>query len=218
MSSKVLFVVYDNGSFDNTFPMGVGALAAILKQQGHKIALWNQDIHHYSDNSLTENTANEYIELQEIQILQGTRFELKNRICSLLFAYLNIETQTKELIDTTYEDIMKKVNRARESEKERIFSYFDNMKPERRKVEDTLKKYKLGRWNIGLQKSIFQYDKKTYDQDGFENENIDEVNTEVDINQLNSNDDEAIEAIDINHLGTNFTDGAFYEEDQDFDE
>ena len=99
---------------------------------------------------------------------------MKNRICSLLFAYLNIETQTKDLIDTTYEDIMKKVNRAKESEKERIFSYFDNMKPERRKVEDTLKKYKLGRWNIGLQKSIFQYDKKTYNQDGFENENIDD--------------------------------------------
>ena len=72
--------------------------------------------------------------------------------------------------------------------------------------------------NVGLQKSIFQYDKKTYDQDGFENENIDEVNTEVDINQVDSNDDEAIEAIDINHLGTNFTDGAFYEEDQEMDE
>jgi len=172
----------------------------------------------YSDNNLTENTANEYIELQEIQILQGTKFELKNRICSLLFAYLNIETQTKDLIDTTYEDIMKKVNRAKESEKERIFSYFDNMKPERRKVEDTLKKYKLGRWNIGLQKSIFQYDKKTYNQDGFENENIDEVNAEIDINQVDSNDDEAIEATDINHLGTNFTDGAFYEEDQEMDE
>jgi len=172
----------------------------------------------YSDNNLTENTANEYIELQEIQILQGTKFELKNRICSLLFAYLNIETQTKDLIDTTYEDIMKKVNRAKESEKERIFSYFDNMKPERRKVEDTLKKYKLGRWNIGLQKSIFQYDKKTYNQDGFENENIDEVNAEIDINQVNSNDDETIEANDINHLGTNFTDGAFYEEDQEMDE
>jgi len=136
----------------------------------------------------------------------------------LLFAYLNIETQTKDLIDTTYEDIMKKVNRAKESEKERIFSYFDNMKPERRKVEDTLKKYKLGRWNIGLQKSIFQYDKKTYNQDGFENENIDEVNAEIDINQVNSNDDETIEANDINHLGTNFTDGAFYEEDQEMDE
>ena len=32
MALKVLFVVYDNGSYDQTFPMGVGALAAILKE------------------------------------------------------------------------------------------------------------------------------------------------------------------------------------------
>ena len=36
MASRVLFVVYDNGSYDNEFPMGVGALTAILKQQGHE--------------------------------------------------------------------------------------------------------------------------------------------------------------------------------------
>ena len=54
MASRVLFVVYDNGSYDNEFPMGVGALAAILKKQGHEITLWNQDIHHYPDSQLTE--------------------------------------------------------------------------------------------------------------------------------------------------------------------
>ena len=54
MASRVLFVVYDNGSYDNVFPMGIAALAAILKQQGHKITLWNQDIHHYPDDSLTD--------------------------------------------------------------------------------------------------------------------------------------------------------------------
>ena len=53
MSLKVLFVVYDNGSYDNEFPMGVGALSAVLKQQGHEITIWNQDVHHYPDSSLT---------------------------------------------------------------------------------------------------------------------------------------------------------------------
>ena len=32
MSLKVLFAVYDNGSYDNTFPMGFGAIGAILKK------------------------------------------------------------------------------------------------------------------------------------------------------------------------------------------
>ena len=54
MASKVLFVVYDNGSYDNEFPMGVGALAAVLKKQGHEISIWNQDIHHYPDSSLKD--------------------------------------------------------------------------------------------------------------------------------------------------------------------
>ena len=54
MASKILFVVYDNGSYDNEFPMGVGALAAVLKPKGHEIKIWNQDIHHYADESLTE--------------------------------------------------------------------------------------------------------------------------------------------------------------------
>ncbi len=54
MASRVLFVVYDNGSYDNEFPMGVGALSAVLKEQGHKITIWNQDIHHCADDSLTD--------------------------------------------------------------------------------------------------------------------------------------------------------------------
>ena len=54
MSLKVLFVVYDNGSYDQVFPMGVGALAAILKKQGHEITCWHQDIHHYPDEFLTD--------------------------------------------------------------------------------------------------------------------------------------------------------------------
>jgi len=54
MASRVLFVVYDNGSYDQVFPMGVAALSAVLKKQGHEITLWNQDIHHYPDSSLTD--------------------------------------------------------------------------------------------------------------------------------------------------------------------
>ena len=63
MASKVLFVVYDNGSYDNQFPMGVGALSAVLKKQGHEIKIWNQDIHHYPDSDLTD-----YLDKNKIDI------------------------------------------------------------------------------------------------------------------------------------------------------
>jgi anaerobic magnesium-protoporphyrin IX monomethyl ester cyclase len=52
MSLKVLFVVYDNGSFDHVFPMGFGAIAAVLKRDGHEVTVWNQDMHHWPDDHL----------------------------------------------------------------------------------------------------------------------------------------------------------------------
>ena len=52
MSLKVLFVVYDNGSYDHVFPMGVGALSAIVKRDGHDFTIWNQDMHHWPDDYL----------------------------------------------------------------------------------------------------------------------------------------------------------------------
>ena len=52
MSLKVLFVVYDNGSYDHIFPMGFGAIGAILKRDGHEITIWNQDMHHWPDDQL----------------------------------------------------------------------------------------------------------------------------------------------------------------------
>jgi anaerobic magnesium-protoporphyrin IX monomethyl ester cyclase len=52
MSQKILFVVYDNGSYDHVFPMGFGALAAVLKRDGHDITVWSQDKHHWPDDYL----------------------------------------------------------------------------------------------------------------------------------------------------------------------
>jgi len=52
VSLKVLFAVYDNGSYDNIFPMGIGAIGGIVKRDGHEISIWNQDIHHWPDDNL----------------------------------------------------------------------------------------------------------------------------------------------------------------------
>ena len=52
MSQKVLFVVYDNGSYDHIFPMGLGAIGSILLRDGHEFTVWNQDMHHWPDDYL----------------------------------------------------------------------------------------------------------------------------------------------------------------------
>ena len=52
MSQKILFVVYDNGSYDQFFPMGFAAIGGVLKKEGHELTIWNQDIHHWKDDEL----------------------------------------------------------------------------------------------------------------------------------------------------------------------
>ena len=49
---RILFVVYDNGSYDASFPMGLGAIGAVLLKEGHEIDVWSQDMNHWSDEEL----------------------------------------------------------------------------------------------------------------------------------------------------------------------
>ena len=172
----------------------------------------------------------------EIQIEQGTKIDLKQKINSLLFSILNIELDNKKLLNKTYEEIVKQTNRSREMEKDAIFDYFNSMEDkDERKLEKKLKKYKLGRWDIGLQSRIFKYDKKTNDNDGFEHFNDNDIDIDNDNDNDNDNDtandndidndndimDDANavdEQFNINNLGNNYTDGNYYKEDQEFDD
>jgi hypothetical protein len=94
------------------------------------------------------------------------------------------------------------------------------MDKEERQIEDQFKRYKMGRWNVGLQKGLVQYDKKTYDREtaatGAEGELMN-----VDADQLaqmeNAEADAAEdnEATDISQLGEDYQDGDYYGEDDE---
>ena len=51
---KILLVAYDNDAYTHRFPQGLGYIAAMLKNSGHEIVIYNQDYHHYPDSHLTE--------------------------------------------------------------------------------------------------------------------------------------------------------------------
>jgi len=68
---KILFVVYDNGSYDHNFPMGLGALAAILKRDGHEITLWSQDMHHWPDDYLREYLNKNKFDMAIVSLIAG---------------------------------------------------------------------------------------------------------------------------------------------------
>jgi hypothetical protein len=55
---RILLVVYDNGSYISWFPQGLAYIAAVCKNAGHEVVIYNQDVYHYPDEHLTEYLRN----------------------------------------------------------------------------------------------------------------------------------------------------------------
>jgi hypothetical protein len=186
--------------------------------------------------TVTEQHNNILSNLEESDIVADTSDELKSRVASLIESFLEIEIENKSVINYTYEEIIKRVNRSKQREKLSIIEYLGNMSKEERKVEELFKMYKLGRWNVGNQAGLVSYDKNTYDRERDELLNqlqSDETNKQYEqVSEMRreifdlEKDDEMVqeefyerEANDISQLDEDYMDGNFYPEDADeFDE
>jgi anaerobic magnesium-protoporphyrin IX monomethyl ester cyclase len=51
---RILLVVYDNDAYIHWFPQGLAYLAAVLENNGYEVHIYNQDLHHYPEEHLTE--------------------------------------------------------------------------------------------------------------------------------------------------------------------
>ncbi len=166
-------------------------------------------------------------DLLEVDIKKGDKKLLKTRVAGLLAAFLEMEMSVKSSLDISYFDLDKKIHKSKQIEKKRITDFFRNKDDEERRVEDEKKMLKLGRWNVGMQKGLVQYDKATYEREVLEMMSYEQMdaNEEAenqvarDVNDLNregEEDDEAFydrEANDIEGLGEEYGDGNYYEED-----
>lgn len=104
-------------------------------------------------------------DINEVQINIGNTDELKERVASLITTYVTINRETKSHIDQTYDAFMEKTSRSKTAEKETITDLFKNMDTEERRAENLMKQMKMGRWNVGLQKGVVEYDKAMYDKE-----------------------------------------------------
>jgi hypothetical protein len=188
------------------------------------------------NDDLTENDN----ELQEYQINIGNTQELKERVCSLLLVILDVEIENKDVVlNLTYEQIKSKVDRSKEKEKRGIIRNLGNMADEERVVENMLKNLRIGRWNVGQQKGLFQYDKDTYDREMKEKVMADLEDIEIETNEENATmefgnpnialgvedleNQEELEAQEeeerdiyiLRQAGENYMDGVYYDEDRD---
>ena len=168
-------------------------------------------------------------EMTTISIQVGNVQDFKTRTAQLLVAFLDIDLENKKSMDLDYSRISDKMNRSKQSEKKMITDFFRDMDSEERKVKNLEKTYKMGRWNVGMQKGLVQYDKSTYDRE--RGEIIERLNNtadvdddvaimERDIYQIDQDDEAAVdaeyeaEANDITGLGEDYMDGEYYEEDR----
>jgi hypothetical protein len=200
------------------------------------------------EDELDEDYSDLNMDMQEINIKITDPLEFKERICKLLLAFLEIEEKNKKTINFTYENIIHHTRHFKDKEKKSITDFLGNMSKEDRKIEENMKKFKIGRWNVGMQKGLFQYDNATNERETKDLMNylmqdmeegtlgiVGELMTGIydignnaeavevnDLEQMEEENNEEFydnEAFDIQHLGEDYTDGDYYNEDDDaFDE
>ena len=101
----------------------------------------------------------------DTQLLSGNKKSLRQQVAYLLSIFIEIMETQKDIIDVSYADIMDKVLKLREREKDIITDRLQMLSDEERDADTILKINKLGVWSKGLQKGLTQYVKETYDEE-----------------------------------------------------
>ncbi|MES9965538.1 MAG: radical SAM protein [Candidatus Sedimenticola sp. 20ELBAFRAG] len=68
---RILLVIYDNASYMTWFPQGPAYIAAVLRQAGHEITIYNQDVHHWPDDHLRKYLDQNHFDVVGIGVIAG---------------------------------------------------------------------------------------------------------------------------------------------------
>ena len=175
----------------------------------YEMVLFSQDVHSYNNFVEQESEAQDF-ELTEVE-LQDQRKEFYQQTAKLIVTLMNMDMKNKKALNFNYEELLDSYRKEALVEKKSITDRFKNMQKDERNTELLLKKYKMGRWNLGEQKGIYQYDKALYEQETEtkkpENMTVDELEQ---WERQQQEDQEALEAYD--DVGM---DGDYYPEDRE---
>ncbi len=68
---RILLITYDNESLIQWFPQGIAYLTATLLKHGHEVDIYEQDIHHYPEEHLTQTLNNEKYDMVGLSFIGG---------------------------------------------------------------------------------------------------------------------------------------------------
>jgi len=101
----------------------------------------------------------------DTNLLSGDKKELKQKVANLLIEFLFTMNSYKEIVDISYDQVLDRIFKLKEKEKDLITDRLKSMTDEERDADTILKVNKLGVWSKGLQKGLTTYVKETYDEE-----------------------------------------------------
>jgi len=147
--------------------------------------------------------------MKEVYIRLGNEAELKARTAKLLMSFFHMEMENKELA-ISYDEISKRIRKEKNVEKQKIVQYLGEMSKDERAIEDQFKKYKMGRWNVGMQKGLFRYDKQMFERERAEMVEDGEGEDGEDEEGEEEEEEEEEEEYGIEQFGEDYMDGDYY--------
>ncbi len=68
---RILLIVYDNDSYIHFFPLGIAYIASVLRKEGYEVKIYNQDIHHYPEEHLTDYLDKNKFDIVGVGVIAG---------------------------------------------------------------------------------------------------------------------------------------------------
>lgn len=113
-------------------------------------------------------------ELQEVSlvkdesmfdIIAGEKKQMSEKIARLISVFASISCNDKKTSDMSYEEMMDKVTRTKEKERDVMVEYLTELTDSEREIENMFKNFRMGKWSVGMQKGYKEYDTDTYDKE-----------------------------------------------------
>jgi hypothetical protein len=173
---------------------------------------------------------------KDTQVLSGNKKGLKQTVAQLIVIFFEIFDNQKDVIDISYEEILDRVFKLKEGEKDMVTDRLKNLTDEERDADTILKINKLGVWSKGLQKGLTTYVKETYDDERDFRDEMDKIEKKLrnknrnigdgDLDQMMDDyiedrdigNDIEREEYDMTNMGTDFQDGNDYYETTEYGE
>ena len=100
-----------------------------------------------------------------LEIMSGEKKQMSEKVAGVMAAFMEVVCQDKNSINLNYDDLMEKVTRSKEKEKDQIVEFLTELTDEEREIENMFKNHRIGRWSVGMQKGFRVYEGDTYDQE-----------------------------------------------------